>query len=214
MKAQLDNVENECGTLEESKLPPSTTITDMATSKIESKIVPQVEEDAKDDLQEKENCNTMETPQDGTENEKLAENNVPNDCVSKASESESKNEKSLEDSVLPNGTSFIEDTTSGENTAEVITKEVDEVPQGSAVKGTIDAVQDKDLDDESGGILRKVIDGLPSTTIESDGLPSNANELEEIDLQKLNDPELTNECSQVEEGNDNTDDTTQLIGNI
>ena len=200
--------------MKESELPSSTTITDIVKPSIESKIVPEVKEDAKEALQEKENCNTAETPKDGSENDKVTKTNDPNDCISKASESESKNEKSLEDSALPNGTSIIEDTTSGENTAEVITKDVEEVPQGSASKGTIDTFQDKDLDDEGGGILRKVIDGLPSTAIESDGLTSNANESEEIGLQKLNDVELTNECSQMEEGNDNTNDTTQLIGNI
>lgn len=83
--------------------------------------------------------------------------------------------------------------------------------QGSTNKDTTDAVHDKDLDDEGGGILRKVVDGLPCPTIESDGLPSNANESEEIDLEKPNCADLTNECSQVEEGNDNTDETTQLI---
>ena len=167
MKVQRPDLENECGTLKEGKLPSSTTIADIAKPSIDSKIVPEVDEDAKEELQEKENCNTAETPQDGAENDKLAETNVPNDCISQACKSESNNEKSLEDSVLPNGTSIIEDTTSGENTAEVNEKEVEEMPQGSAAKDTMDAAQDQDLDDEGGGILRKVIDGLPSTTIES-----------------------------------------------
>ena len=183
----------------------------------ESKMVPVIQEDAKEDakedLQEKEDCNSTVDPQEGAENDKLAETNIPDDCTSQVTETELKNSKSYEDSALPNGTTIIGDTTSDQNTTEDVGKVLDEVQQGSTTKETIDAVQDKDLDDEGGGILRKVVDGLPCPTIESDGLPSKPNESEEIDLENPNGADLTNECSQLEEGNDNVDDTVHLIGN-
>ena len=180
-------------------------------------MLPKIKEEAKEytkeDLEEKEDCNSTVDPQDGAENDKLVETNIPDNCTSQASEPELKNSKSLEDSVLSNGTTIIRDTTSDQDATEHINKVVEEVPQGSTTKETIDNVQDKDLDDEGGGILRKAVDGLPCPTIDSDGLPSNANESEEIDLEKPTGADLTNECSQVEEGNDNVDDTVHLIGN-
>ena len=173
----------------------------------------EAKDDVKEDLQQKEDCNSTVDPQDGAENDKLAETNIPNDSTSQASEPELKNCKSFEDSVYANDTTIIEDTTCEQNTTEDVEKTVEEVPRGSTTKDTTDTVQDKDLDDEGGGILRKVVDGLPCPTIESDGLSSNANESEEIDLEKPNGTDLTNECSQVEEGNDNVDDAVHLIGN-
>ena len=173
----------------------------------------EAKDDVKEDLQQKEDCNSTVDPQDGAENDKLAETNIPNDSTSHASGPELKNSKSFEDSVLPNGTTIIGDTTADQNTSEDVEKIVEEIPQGSTTKDTTDTVQDKDLDDEGGGILRKVVDGLPCPTIESDGLPSNANESEEIDMEKPVDGDLTNECSQVEQGNNNVDDTAHLIGN-
>ena len=217
MKVQHKNIESESGPLKEGNVSLPDSILDTTKPYSDSKIVPGIQEkakeDAKGDLQEKEDFNSTVDPQDGAENEKLAETNIPDDCTSQASEPELKNSKSFEHSVLPNGTTIIEDTTSAQDTTEPINKVVEEVPQGSTTKETIDNVQDKDLDDEGGGILRKVVDGLPCPTIESDGLPSNANESEEIDLEKPNGTDLTNECSQVEEGNDNVNDAVQLIGN-
>ena len=217
LKVQHENIESESGPLKEGNLPSSTNILDTARPSSESKMVPVIqedaEEDAKEDLKAKEDCNSTVDPQDGAENDKLAETNIPDNCTPQASKPELKNSKSFEDSVLTNGTKFIGDTTSDQDTTEDINKVVEEVPQGSTTKETIDNVQDKDLDDEGGGILRKVVDGLPCPTIESDGLPSNANESEEIDLEKPTGADLTNECSQVEEGNNNIDDTAHLIGN-
>ena len=203
--------------MKEGNLPSSNSILDTEKPGSESKMLPGIKEEAKEytkeDLQEKEDCNSTVDPKDGAENDKLAETNIPDNCTPQASKPELKNSKSFEDSVLTNGTKVIGDTTSDQDTTEDINKVVEEVPQGSTTKETIDNVQDKDLDDEGGGILRKVVDGLPCPTIESDGLPSNANESEEIDLEKPNGADLTNECSQVEEGNDNVDDAVHLIGN-
>ena len=213
-------VQSESGPLKEGNLPSSTIILDTAKPNSESKIVPgipeEAKEDTKEDLQEKEDCNSTVNPQEGDEHDKLAETNIPGDSTSQASEPELKNSNSLEESLLPNGTTIIGDTTSDQNTTEDlnnVNQVVEEVPQGSTTNETIDNVQDKDLDDEGGGILRKVVDGLPCPTIESDGLLSNANESEKIDLEKPNCADLTNECSPVEEENNNADNTVHLIGN-
>ena len=214
---QHEIIESKSGPLKEGNRPSSTNILDTGKPGSESKIVPgikeEAKEDTKEDLQEKEDCNSTVDPQDGAENDKLAEINIANDSTSQPSEPELKNDKSFEDSVSPNNTTIIEDTTFDQNTKEDVNKVVEEVPQGLTTKETIDAVQDKDLDDENGGILRKVVDGLPCPTNESDGLPSYANESEEIDLEKPTGVDLTNECSPVEEENNNADNTVNLIGN-
>ena len=217
MKVQHENIESESGPLKEGNLSSSNNILDTTEPGIESKIVPGIQEkakeDTKEDIQEKEDSKIKVDPQDVAESDKLAETNIPDDSASQASEPELKNSKSFDNSVLPNGTTIIGDTTSDQNTTEDVDKIVEEVPQRSTTKDTTDAVQDKDLDDECGGILRKVVDGLPCPTIESDELPNNVNESEEIDLEKPNGADLTNECSQLEEGNDNVDDMVRLIGN-